>query len=63
MAVKTVCKKQHLPSKQCAVCLLPFTWRKKWAKCWDEVKYCSKRCRNKRHQGSCSPEYERKWPL
>ncbi|MCK7271105.1 DUF2256 domain-containing protein [Enterobacter kobei] len=21
------------------------TWRKKWAKCWDEVKYCSERCR------------------
>jgi hypothetical protein len=20
------------------------TWRKKWAKCWDEVKYCSERC-------------------
>ncbi|WP_416378454.1 DUF2256 domain-containing protein [Enterobacter roggenkampii] len=21
------------------------TWRKKWAKCWNEVKYCSERCR------------------
>ena len=25
-----------------------FTWRKKWARVWDEVKYCSDRCRNKR---------------
>ncbi|HFT7523393.1 DUF2256 domain-containing protein [Enterobacter kobei] len=24
------------------------TWRKKWAKCWDEVKYCSERCRRSR---------------
>ncbi|RYE16560.1 MAG: DUF2256 domain-containing protein, partial [Sphingobacteriaceae bacterium] len=23
----------------------PFDWRKKWEKCWDEVKYCSDRCR------------------
>jgi hypothetical protein len=23
----------------------PFAWRKKWAKVWDEVKYCSERCR------------------
>jgi len=23
-------------------------WRKKWAKVWDEVKYCSERCRRQR---------------
>jgi hypothetical protein len=23
------------------VCNKPFTWRKKWEKVWDEVKYCS----------------------
>ena len=22
-----------------------FVWRKKWEKVWDEVKYCSERCR------------------
>jgi len=22
------------------------SWRKAWAKNWDEVKYCSQRCRN-----------------
>ncbi|MBJ7550975.1 DUF2256 domain-containing protein [Marinomonas ostreistagni] len=41
-------KKPHLPSKQCPVCQRPFAWRKKWAKCWDEVKYCSERCRGQR---------------
>jgi len=41
-------KKQHLPQKVCLVCKLQFTWRKKWEKNWDEVKYCSERCkRNK----------------
>ncbi|MBA2612805.1 MAG: DUF2256 domain-containing protein [Bacteroidetes bacterium] len=38
-------KKQHLPSKICLICRKPFTWRKKWEKNWDEVKYCSERCR------------------
>ncbi|QXV65362.1 DUF2256 domain-containing protein [Mucilaginibacter achroorhodeus] len=37
--------KQNLPSKICLVCNKPFTWRKKWAKCWDDVKYCSEKCR------------------
>ena len=35
----------HLPEKICVVCGRPFKWRKKWAKVWDEVKYCSDRCR------------------
>ena len=39
-------KKSELPSKLCTVCAKPFAWRKKWAKVWDEVKYCSERCRN-----------------
>ncbi|THD66344.1 DUF2256 domain-containing protein [Robertkochia marina] len=38
-------KKSDLPVKICANCQRPFTWRKKWAKHWDEVKYCSERCR------------------
>ena len=38
--------KAHLPQKICATCQRPFTWRKKWAKNWDEVKYCSKQCRS-----------------
>ncbi|QVM93874.1 DUF2256 domain-containing protein [Pseudomonas entomophila] len=32
-------------SKICTVCGRPFTWRKRWARCWEEVKYCSQRCR------------------
>ena len=38
-------KKGDLPSKPCVACGRPFTWRKKWAKVWDEVLYCSDRCR------------------
>ena len=35
-------------TKICVVCLRPFSWRKKWNRCWSEVKYCSVRCRNNR---------------
>jgi len=38
-------KKSELPVKQCAHCRLPFTWRKKWERDWEQVKYCSERCR------------------
>ncbi|MBL0765253.1 DUF2256 domain-containing protein [Marivirga atlantica] len=38
-------KKEHLPSKICPVCRLPFSWRKKWERNWERVKYCSERCR------------------
>ncbi|GAA4010713.1 DUF2256 domain-containing protein [Sphingomonas swuensis] len=38
-------KKADLPSKTCASCGLPFTWRKKWARDWEQVRYCSDRCR------------------
>jgi hypothetical protein len=38
-------KKSDLPSKICVTCDKPFTWRKKWEKVWDEVKYCSDKCR------------------
>ena len=38
-------RKSELPEKICPVCQRPFKWRKKWAKVWDEVKFCSNRCR------------------
>jgi hypothetical protein len=38
--------KAHLPSKPCQVCQRDMTWRKAWAKNWDEVKYCSDACRS-----------------
>lgn len=44
--------KAHLPQKLCLVCQRPFTWRKKWERVWDEVKYCSERCRR---QGRKTP--------
>lgn len=48
-------RKADLPTKICPVCNRPFTWRKKWERVWDEVKYCSDRCRadgRKRGQAS-----------
>jgi len=38
-------RKADLPTKDCAACARPFVWRKKWAKDWDQVKYCSDACR------------------
>ena len=38
-------KKSDLPTKTCETCGLPFTWRKKWERDWDNVRYCSDRCR------------------
>mmetsp|Transcript_9032 Transcript_9032/g.23006 ORF Transcript_9032/g.23006 Transcript_9032/m.23006 type:complete len:177 (+) Transcript_9032:51-581(+) len=40
--------KQNLPSKVCVVCNRPFTWRKKWERCWDEITTCSDSCKSKR---------------
>ena len=37
--------KQSLPSKPCVACGRPMTWRKRWAKNWGEVKFCSDACR------------------
>ncbi|MFI0403158.1 MAG: DUF2256 domain-containing protein [Cyanobium sp.] len=33
------------PTKICPVCGRPFQWRKKWKAVWEEVRYCSERCR------------------
>ncbi|MBT8292499.1 MAG: DUF2256 domain-containing protein [Maribacter sp.] len=38
-------KKPHLPQKICITCNRSFDRRKKWERCWDDVIYCSKRCR------------------
>ena len=42
--------KQNLPTKICIVCNRSFVWRKKWEKVWDEVKYCSDKCRNNKNK-------------
>ncbi|MBC7527202.1 MAG: DUF2256 domain-containing protein [Chthonomonadaceae bacterium] len=38
----------QLPTKICMTCGKPFTWRKKWEKNWDEVKFCSDKCRSQK---------------
>jgi hypothetical protein len=38
-------QKARLPHKPCQRCGRPMSWRKAWARSWDEVKYCSERCR------------------
>lgn len=38
-------KKANLPTKACAACGRPFAWRKRWERVWDEVRFCSDRCR------------------
>jgi hypothetical protein len=38
-------KKADLPVKACAACGRPMVWRKAWAKVWEEVRFCSDRCR------------------
>lgn len=39
-------KKSDLPTKICVTCGLPFSWRKKWERDWDQVTHCSDRCRS-----------------
>ncbi|MCU0658196.1 MAG: DUF2256 domain-containing protein [Polyangiaceae bacterium] len=48
MAQRTRYTKSNLPQKICACCGRPFAWRKKWERCWDEVKYCSQACQGRR---------------
>ena len=37
--------KGELPTKVCPRCGKPFAWRKKWAREWGRVVYCSEKCR------------------
>lgn len=34
-------------AKICASCGRRFEWRRRWAACWDDVRYCSKACRGR----------------
>lgn len=43
------------PTKVCAVCGRPFQWRKKWKDVWEEVRYCSDRCRKRRNPSANRP--------
>ncbi len=42
-------KKPQLPQKKCPICKKPFSWRKKWENKWEEVKYCSEKCRRNKN--------------
>ena len=35
------------PDKTCAGCGRTITWRKKWERDWDEVRWCSQACRRR----------------
>jgi len=35
-------------TRHCTVCGRTITWRKKWARNWDAVRYCSASCRSRR---------------
>ncbi|MEN8718814.1 MAG: DUF2256 domain-containing protein [Oceanococcaceae bacterium] len=41
-------RKLYLPSKPCMQCGRPMQWRRKWARDWEQVRYCSERCRRQR---------------
>ncbi len=51
-------KKSELPTKLCAHCQLPFTWRKKWERDWEQVKYCSERCRLAGRRRAGAPHFQ-----
>ncbi|MFZ4408092.1 MAG: DUF2256 domain-containing protein [Paracraurococcus sp.] len=42
-------RKPTLPEKDCAACGRAFAWRKKWARDWESVRYCSDACRDGRY--------------
>jgi len=44
--------RSDLPTKTCSACGRTITWRKKWARDWDEVTYCSDACRRRAKGGA-----------
>jgi hypothetical protein len=51
--------KSFLEQKPCQCCGKAMTWRKSWAKNWEQVRYCSDRCSreaaaNRRRSGSAA---------
>jgi len=44
MSAKAKVKNGFEP-KVCARCAKEFEWRKKWARDWENVKYCSEKCK------------------
>jgi hypothetical protein len=40
--------RSEVPSKICASCGRPMSWRKSWEKNWDSMRYCSDSCRRQK---------------
>ena len=57
MSVQTAFKgnKRALPSKPCTICGRDMSWRKAWAKNWEQVLYCSDACRKKKSSRLATP--------
>ena len=45
---KSTRKRDSLPEKICVTCGRGFSWRKKWANTWEDVKFCGEQCRRNR---------------
>jgi hypothetical protein len=41
--------KPNLPTKVCRQCGREMLWRKRWGKTWEQVKFCSERCRRNKN--------------
>ncbi len=41
-----------MPTKPCTVCGRTITWRRKWERDWDGVRYCSDACRSRGRSGA-----------
>ena len=44
----------HPPPKICVVCGREISWRKKWERDWDNVRYCSDACRKRAKSSSAA---------
>jgi hypothetical protein len=47
-------RKADLPTRICTTCGRPFAWRRKWARDWENVKFCSDRCRADRGRAAAA---------
>lgn len=47
-----------LPTKPCVVCGRVITWRKKWERDWNSVRYCSDKCRRAKDSAARGSEGE-----
>lgn len=50
--------REDVPTKVCETCGRTFSWRKKWERSWDQVRYCSDQCRREK-PGTLDAQLER----